>query len=602
MPYFGIPIRNGLPIGLGSVAGFGVQQFSPADLFSAGEQGAWYDPSDLTTLFQDSAGTTPVTAVEQFVGLMLDKSKGLVLGSELVTNGGPFTNTTGWTASASTLSVVSSALRVTENGVGVNPTVRQSFAVTAGRTYQIVINVTNLNMLNFQVWVGSAYNAADWLDSDSFTTTGTRTLVFRAGGATAFFEVVGTCTAGGTSEYFDIGTISVKELAGNHATQTTSAKRPKLAARYNLLTYSEQFDNGVWTKSTASVTAPTAIVAPDGTLTTDKLVEGVGTARKFIHQSGATLNQTVSIYAQKGERDFVAIGQTNTAGFWAVSLFNLNLGTYVASYEAGSQPIPTNNTITSVGNNWYRISCTLNGTSMANPVIMISNGGNPIFEGYTGDGTSGIYIWGADLRPASQATGLIGPTYQRVVDAATYDAVGFLPYLQFDGLSWSMSTNSIDFSAVPTDKMTVWAGVRKLSDANTGTVAQLSPSTSTNNGVFGLYVPFNTGASADYAWQSKGTTRITVNSPVNIGPATSVFTGVGNISAPLAQLRQNAIQVATSSASQGTGNFGNFVLNIGEGAGFLNGWLTSLIVCGAQSTQSQIEATESWVNGKTGAF
>jgi hypothetical protein len=150
--------------------------------------------------------------------------------------------------------------------------------------------------------------------------------------------------------------------------------------------------------------------------------------------------------------------------------------------------------------------------------------------------------------------------------------------------------------------MTVWAGVRKLSDANTGTVAQLSPSTSTNNGVFGLYVPFNTGASADYAWQSKGTTRITVNSPVNIGPATSVFTGVGNISAPLAQLRQNAIQVATSSASQGTGNFGNFVLNIGEGAGFLNGWLTSLIVCGAQSTQSQIEATESWVNGKTGAF
>jgi hypothetical protein len=215
-----------------------------------------------------------------------------------------------------------------------------------------------------------------------------------------------------------------------------------------------------------------------------------------------------------------------------------------------------------------------------------------------GDGTSGIYIWGADLRPASQATGLIGPTYQRVVDAATYDTAGFLPYLQFDGLDDSMSTNSIDFSAG--DKMTVWAGVRKLSDANTGTVAQLSPSTSTNNGVFGLYVPFNTGASADYAWQSKGTIRITVNSSVSTGPATSVFTAIGNISAPLAQLRQNAIQIATSSASQGTGNFGNFALNIGEGAGFLNGWLTSLIVRGAQSTQSQIEATESWVAGKTG--
>lgn len=43
-------------------------------LFAAGEQGAWYDPSDFSTLFQDSAGTTPVTAVQQPVGLMRDKS------------------------------------------------------------------------------------------------------------------------------------------------------------------------------------------------------------------------------------------------------------------------------------------------------------------------------------------------------------------------------------------------------------------------------------------------------------------------------------------------------------------------------------------------
>lgn len=49
-------------------------------LFANGEQGVWYDPSDLSTLFQDVSGTTPVTAVEQPVGLMLDKSKGLVRG------------------------------------------------------------------------------------------------------------------------------------------------------------------------------------------------------------------------------------------------------------------------------------------------------------------------------------------------------------------------------------------------------------------------------------------------------------------------------------------------------------------------------------------
>lgn len=45
-----------------------------ARLFARGEQGAWYDPSDLSTLFQDAAGTIPVTGVEQPVGRMLDKS------------------------------------------------------------------------------------------------------------------------------------------------------------------------------------------------------------------------------------------------------------------------------------------------------------------------------------------------------------------------------------------------------------------------------------------------------------------------------------------------------------------------------------------------
>jgi hypothetical protein len=45
-----------------------------AELFSAGEQGIWLDPSDFSTMYQDAAGTTPVTAVGQSVGLVKDKS------------------------------------------------------------------------------------------------------------------------------------------------------------------------------------------------------------------------------------------------------------------------------------------------------------------------------------------------------------------------------------------------------------------------------------------------------------------------------------------------------------------------------------------------
>ena len=48
--------------------------WSPTALFSSGEQGLIYDPSDFSTLFQNSAGTTPVTAVGQPVGKILDKS------------------------------------------------------------------------------------------------------------------------------------------------------------------------------------------------------------------------------------------------------------------------------------------------------------------------------------------------------------------------------------------------------------------------------------------------------------------------------------------------------------------------------------------------
>ena len=48
--------------------------FSPLSLFFGGANGAWYDPSDFSTMFQDAAGTTPVTAVGQPVGRILDKS------------------------------------------------------------------------------------------------------------------------------------------------------------------------------------------------------------------------------------------------------------------------------------------------------------------------------------------------------------------------------------------------------------------------------------------------------------------------------------------------------------------------------------------------
>jgi hypothetical protein len=47
---------------------------TPLSLFTSAEKGVWFDASDLSTLFQDKAGTIPVTTVGQFVGKWLDKS------------------------------------------------------------------------------------------------------------------------------------------------------------------------------------------------------------------------------------------------------------------------------------------------------------------------------------------------------------------------------------------------------------------------------------------------------------------------------------------------------------------------------------------------
>lgn len=52
----------------------GGTSFTPLSLFASGELGAWYDPSDLSSMFQDTAGATPVTTAGQSVARINDKS------------------------------------------------------------------------------------------------------------------------------------------------------------------------------------------------------------------------------------------------------------------------------------------------------------------------------------------------------------------------------------------------------------------------------------------------------------------------------------------------------------------------------------------------
>jgi len=66
---------NGASFRFRGTGQFNMVTFNPSSsLFAAGEKGVWFDAGDLSTMFQDVAGTIPVTAVGQFVGKWLDKS------------------------------------------------------------------------------------------------------------------------------------------------------------------------------------------------------------------------------------------------------------------------------------------------------------------------------------------------------------------------------------------------------------------------------------------------------------------------------------------------------------------------------------------------
>jgi hypothetical protein len=183
------------------------------------------------------------------------------------------------------------------------------------------------------------------------------------------------------------------------------------------------------------------------------------------------------------------------------------------------------------------------------------------------------------------------------------DAVGRY-YLRFDGVDDGMVTANIDFTA--TDKMTVLAGVRKLSDAAAGFVVELD--TSIFVGSFNLRAP--DGANATYSSSVRGpsSTAFVAQSGYD-SPHTAVLSAAldlaGANAAGANMLRVNTVAQAAGGPAPGATNFQNKPLYIGRrggSSGPLNGRIYSLIVRGAASNTEQITAAETWVNGKTGAY
>jgi hypothetical protein len=235
--------------------------FNPLTLFAAGEQGAWYDPSDSTTLFQDAAGTTPVTAVEQPVSLMLDKSKSLTTAVVVVTNGdfatdSDWTKGTGWT--------IGSGVATKTAGTAANLT--QTILTTAGQWYKVTATITR-TAGGITTSIGTSGTT-----SGSITTGGTYTWTILAGSSTQSLTFAGDASFAGT-----VDNVSVQSIAGNHAytPSTATASRPVLSARKNLLVNTETLAT-----QTRSVRAVEHILSFYGTGTVT--LSGVSTAGPLV--------------------------------------------------------------------------------------------------------------------------------------------------------------------------------------------------------------------------------------------------------------------------------------------------------------------------------
>ena len=174
-------------------------------------------------------------------------------------------------------------------------------------------------------------------------------------------------------------------------------------------------------------------------------------------------------------------------------------------------------------------------------------------------------------------------------------------YLTFDGSDDFLQTNNINFTA--TDKVSLFAGVRKLSDATAQMIVELS-TTNLNNGMFSL---LKGGGSTEYLQSFlRGTVGVyaSTNSPELVAPSNIISTSLLDISGATKQvLRANGSTKATSTASVGTGKYGNYPLYIGRRGGTVlpfNGHIYGLIGIGRLTTDSETVSIEKELAKRTG--
>lgn len=162
-------------------------------------------------------------------------------------------------------------------------------------------------------------------------------------------------------------------------------------------------------------------------------------------------------------------------------------------------------------------------------------------------------------------------------------------YLEFDGIDDFLVTNSIDFTS--TDKVSLFAGVRKLSDATRSMLFEFG--NIAYKGTFRFESTMTNGSNGMY-FGSASTVQVIARLDLS-APTSFVATMYGDVATNSAYLKVNNVVRNTSGKDQTGVNYGNLTMHIGRRDGTslpFNGHIYSLIGVGRLTTEVETEDVE----------
>jgi hypothetical protein len=220
--------------------------------------------------------------------------------------------------------------------------------------------------------------------------------------------------------------------------------------RTNLLTYSEDFTQAAWTKGGAGISGTTT--SPTGAATANILVEDGSAATHQIYRTqavtaGSAIPLSLFVKPSSGNR-WVRLQASSDAGAngfrW---LFNPSTGQSAmaaVAFGTGTVGLPT---IEALPNGWYRISITGTVDAAATSAALnylLQDQGSAYNGAYTGDGASGLYLFGAQAEQGTFPTSYIPTTsaaVTRTADSPIMSGTNFSDWYRQDegtfAASWS---------------------------------------------------------------------------------------------------------------------------------------------------------------------